>query len=341
MATVTIAILGLGRIGASMVLALRRYNAKKDARHTFEVTSADLRAGIREDAAKVGLGDKIERDLFSAARDKDIVVLALPLADMQDAYRIIGPELRAGTVVLDTSPLKMRSLDFAKKYLGADVHMVGITPVINPAYLFDGLDDTLHAQADLFDKGSMLLMPSPSCAKEAVELASDLAGLLGAAPHFFDPAEHDSLTTLTEGMPSLLSVASFYMMARTSGWGDAQRITNPAFGRLTRSLYDTHPDDLRDLWLHNRESLVRHTGDLIAILQTLRELLAQNDVDALEAALGEASDAYNLWINRRTNGKWDDDKGVQPDQSVGNMLMSGFMGGYLAKRLQGGKNGKS
>jgi prephenate dehydrogenase len=341
MANVTVAILGLGRTGASLALALRRYNSRKDARHTFEITCADLRAGIREDAAKAGVGDKIERDLFNAASGKDIVVLALPLAEIQDAYKVIGPELRPGAVVLDTSPLKVPSLAWAAKHLGKDVHMVGITPIVNPAYLFDGLDDTLHAKADLFDKGSMLLMPGASCVKEAIELAVDFAGLVGAAPHFFDPAEHDSLIALTEGLPSLLGLASFYMSTRTSGWIDAQRLTNPAFGRLTRSLYDTHPDDLRDLWLHNRENLVRHTNDLIAMLQSLRELLAQNDADAVEAALGEASDAYNTWINRRSSGKWDDEKGEQPDQSVGNMLMSGLMGGFLSKRLQGGKNGKS
>ena len=50
MGTVTVAILGLGRIGASTALALKRYNEKKDAQHTFEVTCADIRAGIREDA---------------------------------------------------------------------------------------------------------------------------------------------------------------------------------------------------------------------------------------------------------------------------------------------------
>lgn len=341
MATVSVAILGMGRIGASVALALKRYNGRKDARHTFEISCADLRAGIREDAAKVGASDKVERDLFSAASGKDIVVLALPLADIQDAYKAIGPELRPGAVVLDTTPLKVPSLEWAKKHLGKEVHMVGITPILNPDYLFDGLDDTLHAKADLFDKGSMLLMPGTNCVKEAVELAADFAGLVGATAHFFDPAEHDSLIALTEGLPSLLGLASFYMSTKTPGWIDGQRLTNPAFGRLTRSLYDTHPDDLRDLWLHNRENLVRHTNELIAMLQTLRELLARNDADAVEAALIEATDAYNTWINRRSSSKWDDDKGQKPDQSVGNTLMSGLMGGFLSKRLQGGKNGNN
>ena len=339
MANVTVAVLGLGRIGASVALALRRYSERKDARHTFEVTCADLRTGVREDASKVGLGDKIERDLFSSVAKRDIVVLAMPLAEMQDAYKVIAADLRAGAVLLDMSVLKQQSLEWAGKYLGTDVHMVGMTPIINPKYLHDGLDDTLHAAADLFDKGSMLVMPTPNCAKEAVELAIDFAGLLGATPHFYDPAEYDGIVGLTEGIPVLLGLASFYTATRTPGWTDAQRVTNPAFGRLTHHLYDTHPDDLRDLLLQNSDNVVRHTDELISTLQSLRDVLARKDQDALEAALEQAADAYNGWINRRSNGKWDDTKDEPSGTSFAGNMMTGLMGGYFAKRLRGGKNG--
>jgi prephenate dehydrogenase len=339
MANVTVTVLGLGRIGASVVLALRRYNERKDARHTFEVTCTDLRAGVREDATKVGLGDKIERDLFGSTAKRDIVVLALPLAEIQDAYKAIASELRAGAVVLDMSLLKQQSLEWAGKYLSKEVYMVGMTPIINPKYLHDGLEDTLHAAADLFDKGSMLIMPGPQCAKEAVELAIDFAGILGAAPHFYDPAEHDGIVGLTEGLPALLGLASFYSASHSQGWTDAQRVTNPAFGRLTHHLFDTHPDDLRDLLLENSESVARQTDELIKTLQSLRDIIARKDQNALEAALEEATETYNGWINRRSNGKWEDTKDEVSGTSFAGNFMTGLMGGYFANRLKGGKNG--
>lgn len=339
MATVTVAILGLGRVGTSIALALKRYNERKDSQHNFEITSADMRAGIREDAQKVGLTEHIEHDLFHAARGKDIVVLALPYSDVQLAYKEIGSELRDGAVILDASPLKEPSLEWAKKHLRKEAHLVGITPILNPKYLFDGLDDTLHATDDLFDKGNMLLMPSATCVKEAVELAADFSTLIGSTPHYFDPLEHDSLVTLTEGLPNLLGVVAFYMMSRSSGWSDAQRVTNPPFGRLTRPLYDTHPDDLRDVWMLNRESLVRHLDEYIGELQNFRKILAAGDRDALEAALIKTSETYANWINRRHNAKWEEDKQQAAGQSLGSLIMGGFMGSYLTKRLQGDKSG--
>jgi len=340
MATVSVAILGMGRVGTSVGLALKRYNAKKDAQHQFEVTCADMRAGIREDAQKIGAAEKIERDLFRAAQGKDIVVLALPYADVLAAYKSIGAEMRSGAVLLDASPLKLPSQEWAAKHLPKEVHMVGITPILNPAYLFDGLDDTLHAKADLFDNGNMLLMPTASCIKDAVELAADFSTLLGSTPHFFDPAEHDSLMALIEGLPALVGVASFYMTSKGQGWYDAQRLTNPAFGRLTRPLFDTHPDDLRDLWLNNRENLVRGLDDLMIALKSFRDTLARNDQAGLEAALIESSDTYSRWVNRRHNARWEDtSKEESQGLSLGNMVMGGLMGNFLAKRFQGGKNG--
>jgi prephenate dehydrogenase len=339
MATVSVAILGLGRIGASAALALKRYNEGKDTQHTFEVTAADLRAGVRDDAQKIGL-PKIERNLFDAARGRDIVVLALPYADVPAAYKSLAGEFRPGAVVLDTSPLKQPSLAWAKEHLPSEVHMVGMTPVLNPKYLFDGLDDTAHAQPDLFDKGGMLLTPSVSAVRDAVELASDFSTILGATPFFVDPAEHDSLMALTEGLPELLGVAAFYMASRRDGWNDAQRLTNPAFGRLTRALFDTHPDDLRDGWLNNRENLLRHLDALLENLRLFRGILAQNDRDALTGALFEASEAYSAWVNRRHKARWDEESSQEKPPSMGISMMTSLMGGFLTRRLQGRDNGE-
>lgn len=339
MATVSVAILGLGRVGASVALALKRYNSSKDAAHQFEVTCADLRAGVREDAQKMNLPGKIERNLYEAARGRDIVVLALPYADVQAAYKSLAREFRPGAVVLDTSPLKQPSLNWAQANLPQEVHMVGITPVINPKYLFDGLDDTLHAQADLFDKGNMLLMPSVSAVPEAIALATDFSVILGSTPHFADPIEHDSLVALTDGLPGLLGVALFYTAHRREGWNDAQRITNAPFGRLTHQLYDTHPDDLRDAWLHNRDSLIMHLDALMETLRLFRGILAQTDQTALEGALIESSEAYSAWVNRRHNARWDEEKSGDKGTSLGGLMMTNLMGGFISKRLQGRKNG--
>ena len=336
--TITVTIVGLGRVGASIGLALKRYNRKGKTPHTFEITGIEDRPGILKDAEKLNVVDKTARNLYSAVDDRDIVILALPFAEVRRTYQVMRDGLRPGVVVMDFSPLKMPSIEWAKEYLPEEAHMIGISPIVNPKYLYDGLDDTEHAAEDFFDNGSMLLMPSPSCIREAVELATDFSTLLGSTVHFVDPMEYDTLTAATHGLPTLLGVTSFYMLGRNAGWDDIQRVTNPPFGRLTHALFDTHPDDLRDLWLTNRESTIHYVDMMLESLKEMRDALARDDRDAIESVLAETSDKYSVWINKRYNNKWDKGDAGPKTPSTGETLMSGLMGGMLTRRLRGNKD---
>lgn len=336
-ATIKVGILGLGRIGASVGLALKRYNLRKDARQQFVITGYTANNLQTQALKTVNPVDHVARNLIDAASDKDIVVLALPYRDVQEAYRVIGKELRSGAVLLDTSALKLPSQEWAEKYLSEEAYMVGVTPILNAKYLFDGLDDAEHATADLFDDGVLLLLPSPKCARDAVELASDFGGLLGMTARFGDPGEHDVWSAATEGLPAALGVAAFYALQRRNGWDDAQRVGNPSFGRLTHHLYDHHPDDLRDLMLNNRDNLVRHIDATVEALQSLRDVLAENDRAALEELLIQTMDSYVTWVVHRRDGRWD--KTESPAQPTrGDLLMSGMFGSAITKRLKRDKS---
>jgi len=130
----------------------------------------------------------------------------------------------------------------------------------------------------------MLLMPGRAAAPDAVQLASDLSTLLGATPHFADPAEYDGMAAATEGLPALLGLAAFYTLMKSPGWVDSGRVTNPSFGRLTHHLLDTHPDDLRDSLYQNRAAVVLQLDALLGTLGGLRAALKGGDKSALARA---------------------------------------------------------
>ena len=322
MAEISIAILGLKRTGASVGLALKRHNVKKTD-NTFIIGGYDTSRDIAKEAQKMGAVDKIDHNLEALVRDKDIVVIALPFGEVEGAYQNIAHVLRTGVVVIDMSPLAQSALKLAQKHLPEGAHVVCAAPIINPKYLFDGTDEVARASEDLFDKGTIMVMPSVSCIKEAIGLVADFSALLGATPNFYDPAEYDSLTAATEALPSLLGVVAFHLLSRSDGWPDIQRLTNPGFGMLTRYLYDTHPDDLRDFWLTSGPALVRQVDDLVEGLRAFRALIAEKDSDSLAAALETASSEYEGWINRRMNNRWADgrdDKPLPTQGIMGNMF---------------------
>ena len=332
-AKISVGIIGLGRIGASIGLALKRYNARKDARQQFAITGYAANNLEAQGIKTLDAVDQVARNFLDAATDKDIVVLALPYRDVQSAYQLIGKELRPGSVLLDTSPLKLPSQEWATKYLADEAHIVGVTPILNPKYLFDGMDNTEHAAVDLFDGGTLLLVPSPRTEREAVELAADFGYLLGMTPLFADTVEHDAWASGVEALPAALGVAAFYALNRSDGWNDARRVGNPSFGRMTHHLFDQHPDDVRDLMLNNREALVRQIDATVETLQALRGLLADNDRAALEEMLIETMDTYVTWVVHRREGRWDKSENPLKETS-GSIFMSGVFGGFLSKKIR-------
>ena len=338
MSTVSIGILGLGRVGTSVGLSLKRYMAK-GGKYRFEISGYDIDPDAIKQAEKMGAVDRIERRLSQVVADKDLIVMALSYDEVRDTYRDMAPDLRQGGVVLDLSPLKRPSLEWSKKYFNPEQHVIGMTPILNPAYLFDGDERTGHAQEDLFDASAILITPSVSANKAAVDLAFNFCTILGAKPRFLDPDEHDALLTFTEGLPSLLGVALFYTLMNKPNWGDMQWFTNPSFGVLTRSLYHQHPDAMRDQVLGNKDAMLRAIDELTATLQGLRSVIAAEDKPAIEAVFSGASSEYEKWVNHRFNSDWDTPQAPKVD--IGGSVMTSLLGKGIADRLTGKKDTKS
>jgi prephenate dehydrogenase len=338
MAELSVAILGLGRLGASVGLALKRYNDQPNVGNHFSIIGNDRIGSVERTAKKMGALDDVAATAREAVRDKDLVVLATPYAESHATLRDIVGDLRAGAVILDFSPLKVPSQAWAGDLLAGKAHLVGATAVVNPVYLWDGLDDTEHAQADYFDNGAVIVAPDAVTNGDAIELVTSFTKVLGADVHYMDPVEHDGLVAGTEGIPALLSVATFRALSSSDGWSEAQRVTNPAFGRVTHRIMDTHPDDIRDMLLNNRENVVRYLDEVLASLQGFREVLAEDDQDAVEAALVSAEEKYQAWLKRRSQGKWDE--ALEQERPEGGSMLSGMLGGFLSDRLFGGRNSK-
>jgi prephenate dehydrogenase len=337
MAQLSIAILGLDRLGVSIALRLKHYMAK-NGQHQFTMIGYDNREDFEKPAKKLKLFDNIERKAFNAVKDTDIVIMNLPYEDVKVAYELIAPDLRDGVVILDASVIKQPSLEWAKQYLTDEHHVIGFTPVINSEFMFEHNNSTEYANEDYFLNSSIFLTPSVTSIREAIDLAVNFSAILGGKSHFLDPAEHDSLTTMTEQIPQLLSIASYFTAMKHNAWQDAQRLTNPSFNVLTRYLFTHHPDALRDEWMGNSDNLVRAIDDLMVTLSEVRGRIAEKDEAGIEAFIIDASDDYQVWVNKRHNGKWEDtgNPDVRPDNSVASSLL----GGSLSKRLFGDRGDK-
>lgn len=337
MAELSVAILGLNRTSASMGLALKRYS-KKGGKHNFNITGYDSNAESLKQAKKLGAIDNTENRITNAVKDVDIIVMNVSYEETERAYKDIRHNLRDGVVILDMSPLKQPSLSWSDTYLSSEQHLIGITPILNPRYLFDSKEVVEQAEEDLFDNSAILLTPSASSVKEAVDLAFNFAAILGSKPRFLDPVEHDTLLSQTIQLPRLLGTILFYNLANQANWDDLKWFTNPAFGALTRPLFDYHPDALRDEFYSNRDVLARMVDEYIDTLSQFRDALREDDSHTVEAVTVSAAETYEQWVNSRYKADWDA-VANGPEPKVDNMLQ-GLIGGKLADKLFGNDDDK-
>ena len=297
--TVRITIVGLGQIGTSVGLALTEHN-KLVYRVGHDIDLANARL-----AEKMGAVDKVMINLPSAVREADIILLSLPIDQIRDTLSVIASDLKEGAVVMDTGPVKEVVASWAKESLPAECFYVGLTPVLNPAYLHEVGSGTQAAYADLFRNGLIAIVSPPGTPSEAIKLAADLTRLLGSSPLFADPLEIDGLMAATHILPQLMAAALLNATVDQPGWQEGRKVAGRAYAEATRPVvHATESKTLRESALLNRQNVLRRIDGAIASLQAIRNDIDNDDSEALEVRLSRARQGQEQWWQQRLAADW-------------------------------------
>jgi prephenate dehydrogenase len=297
--TIQLTIIGLGQIGASIGLAL----AEKG--EMLQRVGHDRETRIARYAEQMGAVDRVEGNLSKAVRNADLVVLSLPVDQIREAMGLIAPDLPENCVVMDTGPIKEAVESWAEEILPPNRHYVGLTPVINPAYLHTADSGAVAARADLFRGGLMAIVAPARTESGAIKLAADLTRLLGASPLFADPLEMDGLMAATHLLPQLLAAGLLNATIDQPGWREGRKVAGKAYAEATGPI--VHLDDartLRESVLLNRENMLRVLDSTLAALQAIRGDIAEGNEAALHERLQRARSGREKWWGERETGNW-------------------------------------
>ena len=314
-----IALLGLGRLGGSLAAAL-------SARDDLQVAGFDLNPEISRVAQSRGLLRRIEWTIPNAVDSVDLVLLAQPLAEHRETLAVIAPHLRSGCVVASLASLLGPPIEWARELLPAERYFVACHPILSPAHLPGGETGLDAARADLFAKGLWALAPGPACAPEALKLISDLSTLLGSAPYFVDPAEHDGVMGGADALPTILAWALMLTANMSSGWPEMRKVADQSFAAATAALADPA------LLTLNRESVLRYLDAALAELKAIRALIASDSPASLEGALTEAQALRARWLAERQQGEWDTPPKTVDIPSATDNLGRFFVGNLFKRR---------
>jgi prephenate dehydrogenase len=328
--SVQITIIGLGQVGTSIGLALAERKNIKRIGH-------DKDYEIARRAQKAGAFDEIKFNLPASVRDAQIVLLCLPLSGVRETLGFIASDLQEGAVIMDTAPAKATVAAWVRELIPQGRYYVGFSPAAGAGYLH-GIDLGVDsARADLFKDGLFLVNAPLGTPGEAVKLATDLVGLLGAQAMLSDEVEADGLLASTHILPQLIAAALLDSTVDQPGWLEARKVAGRPFATATAAL--TYQDEARSLGeaaLGNRENVVRVLNTYVTSLLKLRDEIAAGNDKSIVEFLDDAVQARDRWFSERTRADWKNEvQGTADSMSLGERLgrmFLGSMGGRGKKR---------
>lgn len=314
-----VTIIGLGLIGGSIGLALKKSKLE------IEIVGHDKDPGVAGRALKRGAVDKTEWNLISACDGAGLIVLAIPLAGIQDTLAALKPFVPSGTIITDTATSKVPVLEWAND-LPSGVAFVGGNPVISAprAITGHGID---AADATLLQGATYCLTPAVTASPQAIDVLTGFVNLLGAKPYFIEAAEHDGLMAGVQHFPAFLATAYAAGVIQSQGWRERGKLAGAAF-RVVTELIPEDKQTAREQFLSHRTDLTYWIDLSIARLREMREMLAREDAAALETLIQTIVDERANWLS----GKLDQDTLPYPGlESIQSQTARLFLGG-LAER---------
>jgi len=266
-----IAIIGLGLMGGSFALAVKRFSPK-----TKVVGIDRSKRAIQESLSRHAI-DSGTTNLQAGVRHAELVILALPVGGILKLLGELRPLIQPETIVTDMGSTKAEICGEAKKRLPN--HFVGGHPMTGSE-----VQGIKGADPFLFENALYLLTPLKIKDKNAQRLSAFLRKL-GASPILIAPEAHDRITARVSHLPQVLAVALTQLVQSHSGKEPLHReLAAGGFRDMTRiaaSAYGMWHDILETNAPKIRESI----DEVIQILQSMKKNLGKSSVkNAFEKA---------------------------------------------------------
>lgn len=285
----SVAIVGLGLLGASLGLSLRRHCP------SVRILACARREESLRDAKGFNMIDEGSTNPADILPRADVTVLCIPI-EPTIAFACEHAALwRPGCVVTDVGSVKCRIVDGIRGPLRErGVHFVGSHPMAGTEN--SGLG---NAKRDLYDGAVVFITERDGDSRGAVQLVCRFWESIGMLPHRISPEPHDMLVARTSHVLHLLSYAAAkaYLVEEK-----AALATGGGFRDFTR-IAASSPDMWVEIFQSNRDNVLAALDEFSKEMDDLRAMLTgakwQELWDYLDDARHSRREWYAEWLQRR------------------------------------------
>jgi prephenate dehydrogenase len=282
-----LAVVGVGLIGGSCALALKRAGV------VGTVVGVGRTAANLEEAVRLGIIDharRLDEDWTRELRDADVVLVAAPVAQCAALFSAIVPAIGPRTVVTDAGSTKQDVIAAALAAFGDRIgDFVPAHPVAGAAASGAGA-----AVATLYDGRTVITTPIEETNPEALERVGALWQSCGARIVAMGPDAHDRIFAAVSHLPHLLAFAYVDALAARSEAAQMFAHAGTGFRDFTR-IAAASPEMWRDIALANRVALQDELGKYRNALERLASALDAGDGAAMERIFARSRAARQRW----------------------------------------------
>lgn len=266
-----VVIVGLGLIGGSFALALRK------AGFTGTITGV---SSVRSVQAAFDLG-VIDRaaPLAEAVREGDLVLLSQPISGILETLQVLDPLVKEGALVTDAGSTKREIVESASRLFRRTLFLGG--------HPMAGKESrgVQAADPDLFVGRTWLLAPIVKEDLESPQVVEFISWIkrIAAIPMPISPRDHDNLVAFTSHLPQLASTALAYAVQRAVPAEKVVAGSGPGLSDMTR-LAQSDFEIWGDIIRTNRDRVEMALDTYISLLHEMRNSLGSPSLEEFFAA---------------------------------------------------------
>jgi prephenate dehydrogenase len=263
-----VTVLGVGLIGASFALGMKRYGLCRTV-----VGHGRKEENLRQ-AKEKNIIDSYDLDPVKACEGSDLIVFAMPVGIFIDiAIKVLG-SLKKGAVVTDVGSVKGRLVHDLEALIPGDIFFVGGHPIAGGDR--SGIDT---ASAEIFHNAQCILTPTKHTDDDALKKVIGIWKTFGSIVKTIDPDEHDRIYAAMSHLPHIIA----YELVNTVADIDRSYLTFSGQGfKDTTRIASSHPELWRDICLLNKDNLLEYVEIFKSNLDRVSQYLRAHDAESLE-----------------------------------------------------------
>jgi len=255
-------IIGLGLIGGSLALALR-----KDPDVT--IIGFDLDSHTVRKAKKLGIIHDMAFHVKEAAHIADIIVFATPVnATLQFMNEVQDWPLKENVLLTDTGSTKSSIMEKAKSLKQKGITFIGGHPMAGSHK--SGVE---AAKAHLFENAYFMLTPLENEEEEKIHMLESLLSTTKGKIVRVSAKEHDHMTAVVSHFPHIVAASLVHQLAEENEYYPfTKQLAAGGFRDITR-IASSNPIMWRDITIQNRQELIDQLNKWQYEMETVKSLL--------------------------------------------------------------------